>query len=135
MTRSIPHRLQRCSCGRGVLVRGSRTHSLSAPGRSGARLAEPTAPGPWPRTRSFADALPGVRFSSRGRFVIVPLERKPTGLRLLTHRSVGQTVPPEKQNAMVSGNSRALGNKTSTPYAAGAAMEGAELLREFARNR
>lgn len=118
MTRSIPHRLQRCSCGRGVLVRGSRTHSLSAPGRSGARLAEPTAPGPWPRTRSFADALPGVRFSSRGRFVIVPLERKPTGLRLLTHRSVGQTVPPEKQNAMVSGNSRALGNKTSTPYAA-----------------
>lgn len=36
---------------------------------------------------------------------------------------------------MITGFRRAMGNRIGTPYAAGAAMEGAELLREFTKFR
>ena len=57
MTRSIPHHLRRCSCGRGVFRSGPRMHFRTAAGRRGAMLADPTSPGSWHRTRSFAATL------------------------------------------------------------------------------
>ena len=133
-SRSVPPRLRRCSCGRGLLVLGpARTPERQRvePARCRGNRQAPvpgTARAPLPQPLRGCGLCAWYSFSC-GSSRITTANWMLAPPRALLENAF------ENGTTRVTGFHRAMGNRFGTPYAAGAAMEGAELFREFTKFR
>ena len=133
-SRSVPPRLRRCSCGRGLLVLGpARTPERQrvGPARCRGNRQTPvpgTARAPLPQPLRGCGPCAWYSFKRRsGSITVANWMLAPPRAQLENAFEKGAT--------MITGSRRAMGNRIGTPYAAGAAMQGVELLREFTKIR